>query len=147
MSREPFSYRPWITGKLYDDLARRSILHCDAQVIDAGALKYLAIDWRKAGRVRVALDAYMIEPDGLTPLWDATTPARHAVRLLTWGAPGVPWEALHARVCEQAATAQDAGQAQGTWARVSLLAHYVPALDLDAEIAGNSYAGKLPDVL
>lgn len=93
-------------------------------------MHFLMIDWRRAGRERVALDAYMIEPDGLTPLWDASLPVKLSARVIHWGDVNVPWNALHARVCEQAATAADAGQ----WARVSLLAHYVPALDIDAEI-------------
>lgn len=139
MGREPFSYRPWVTGKLYDDLSRRSILHADAQVIDAGAVKYLVISWRRAGRVQVALDAYVIEADGITPVWDASAPARHALRLLSWGAPGVPWDALHARVCEQVAVAADAGEASGTWSRVTLLCHYVPRADVAGEIERNVY--------
>jgi hypothetical protein len=89
-----------------------------------GALKYLVIDWREGGRAQVALDAWLIEPDGLTPIWDAS---RLSGVPLQWGADGVPWPALHQRVLAQAAQAEGSGR----WARVVTQAHYVTVRDTD----------------
>lgn len=150
--RKPFPHRPWIGGKLYDDLARDSILHCDAYVMDHSGFKALVIDWRQGGREQVALDAYLIADDGLTPLWNPVrmyldgTPLTWSRGLHTW------FRRVHATVIAEAAKAQ----ASGRWGRVSVQAHYVDVREADVEIAENRYNAPkaytrnnslLPDIL
>jgi hypothetical protein len=118
--------RPWISGKLYDDLVRPSILHCDAFCIDHLGVLYLVIDWREGGKKRVALDAYLIEPDGLTPVWDTERP--NGGRQVYWTrANHTIMARIHARVLEQASRLA----VQVGWRRVMVQAHYVLARDID----------------
>lgn len=149
--RWPFSNRPWVTGKLYDDMARLSILHCDAYVIERGAHSYLIIDWREGGKIRIALDAYLIEADGLTPAWDNGMTGRPVY----WHKANA---AIMARVhqtvllCAARAAATGGLRTMGgkQWARVMVQAHYVMVRESDTEIAGNRYATRtksLTDIL
>lgn len=133
--------RPWITGKLYDQYCTSNILHCDAYVFEVSALKYLVIDWREGGSRRVALDAYLIEDDGLTPVWDA-------LRLWAAGVP-VTWHAanhgamrsVHARVIAEARKAEGLGG--GRYARVVIQAHYVRAAESNTELGAlNKYVER-----
>lgn len=148
----PFNNRPWIStsSKLYSDLSRTSILHCDAFALELHALKYLLIDWRLGGRERIALDAYLIgEGPTLTPVWDAERVQLEGTPL-HWSR-GTPWLAsVHARVFDLAGSAGDAGLAHGRWSRVSVLAHYVRCTEKDPEPANNRYgvhARKLPNAV
>jgi hypothetical protein len=143
-SRIPFRNRPHITGKLYEDLKRPGILHLDAYTLNVGALKYLLLDWRESGRERLALDAYLVEPDGLTPVWDAE---KLSGVQCYWNLPERSLYAeLHMRVLAEAAKAQDTGR----WSRVSLWAHYVyvresdPERGLEPSKPRGAYKRKLP---
>lgn len=140
--RTPLLHRPWITGKLYDDYTRPSILHCDAYVVSHGALNYLIIDWREGGKTNVALDGWLIEPGGLTETWDIG-------RLWNVGVPQywtqdnhVIMRAIHKRVLAQASEALKVGN--GRWARVVTQAHYVKVRETDCEIADNKYVERKP---
>jgi len=155
--RPRFQNRPWITGKLYDDMARTSILHCDAYVLDAATGRYLMIDWREGGRDQKALDVYLIQDDGLTAMWDARVAT--GGRAMYWTSENHAWmRRVHARVLREAENIL----AMGTWSRVSVQAHYVLTRESDCEIpAGrNKYVdpkpykprtgskgGTLPDIL
>lgn len=140
-SRPALIHRPWITGKLYDDYTRPSILHCDAYVMKWNALKYLVIDWREGGKRQIALDAYLIQEDGLTPVWDAMSTLDAGVSLL-WGTEGVPWAALHVRVLAQGPRMLALGK--GKWARVATQAHYVKVRERDCELgAANKYVERV----
>lgn len=139
--RYPFANRPWITGKLYDDMSRTSILHCDAYAVLWHGREYLVIDWREGGKVQVALDAWLIERDGLTPVWDA----RRVI-----GKP-VYWSALNSGVMARVhrtvlQLAQDMGELYLglRWTRVMVQAHYVMVREADPEISANKYAGHKP---
>lgn len=112
--------RPWIAGKLYDDLSRPSILHLDAYVFTFGGNEYLQLDWREGGSKLIALDTWLVR-DGLTPVWDM----HRSLGALTYNADPT----LHARVVHQAREATTAGR----WARVSTLCHYIDAREIDAE--------------
>lgn len=90
----------------------------------------------------MALDAYKIDADGLTPLWDADA-HWYAAPLQVTAREGALWARVHARVIHAAREAEGSGR----WARVSVLAHYVACTEKDAEIASNNYGRKLPDVL
>lgn len=139
LRRPSFINRPWITGKLYDDLSRNTVLHCDARVLDLNTFKVLAIDWNEGGRKQVARDAYVIEPDGLTPLWD--TAWRFAVSVPILWTRDTPWLGpVHARVIAEATKALSTGP----WSRVSLLAHYVRCTEYDTELKRNVYTERLP---
>lgn len=122
--------RPWLTGGLYDLLTRPTILHLDARVLYVDDFKapVLVLDWRQGGKARVALDAYLIEPDGLTPLWDAERVARVGGSPLYWSHVNRDTFApLHVSVLAMAAEAEQSGR----WARVSTVCHYVYASDRD----------------
>lgn len=137
--RNPASYRrtalllrPWITGKLYDDLTRPSILHMDAYIFILHGNEYLQLEWRVGGKELLALDTWLIEPDGLTPAWDVNRNAG----VLTYNKN----PALHARVIAQAREAERADR----WARVSVQCHYIDVRERDTEIRDNKYAGRKP---
>lgn len=134
--RPPFTSRPWVAGKLYDDLARSTVLHCDAYVFETRALKQLlVIYWREGGKRLVARDAYLIEPDGLTPVWDTDESAH--VRPVIWTrANGATFARMHQSVLQLAA---DAGARFARWSRISLQAHYVRVTDSDVEGFKNAY--------
>ena len=134
--RPAFPSRPWIRGKLYDDLNRETVLHADADTRYIDQRAYLMIDWKEAGRVQVALDAWLIEADGLTPVWQ---PA------YLWGrGERVYWTArnhammcrIHRRVVEQV---WEAGVLAARWSRVSLQTHYVHVTDNDPMAGVTNY--------
>jgi len=138
LKRPAITHRPWLSTALWDVLTRLSILHADAYVMTLGseptatALKYLVIDYRRGGRERIALDAWLVEADGLTPMWDALDVLGRGSPV-TWGTLGVPWARLHRTVVETAYAAR------GPWSRVSLQCHYVRATDRDTEPKVNAY--------
>lgn len=139
-------HRPWITGKLYDDYSRLSILHCDAYVVAHGeALKYLVIDWHEGGRVRIATDAWLIQDDGLTPVWDALRVWNTGVPVIWTRANDATMRRVHKRVviCAAELAAQgDMLTGRTRWARVAIQAHYVRVRDTDCEVAANGYTGR-----
>lgn len=65
LKRKAFPNRPWITGKLYDDMSRSTVMHMDAWTFLYEGKPYLLIDFREGGFKQIALDAWMIEADGL----------------------------------------------------------------------------------
>lgn len=144
--RTPFPNRPWITGSgLYDLYSRDGILHCDAYVLARGLERYLVIDWREGGRAQVALDAYLIEADGLTPVWDANA-VRDNGQPIYWTRE-TPWiAAIHMRVLVACGTMLTLGA--GRWARVLIQAHYVRVVERDCELSGeaNKYVDRMPRV-
>lgn len=129
--RPRFPHRPWITGKLYDQYASKLMLHCDAYVIELENHMYLLIDWCEGGRKLIAVDAYLIEPDGLTPVWDSDR-VRKGTRVF-WGFEGVPWGPLHKRVLTEAG---DMPKRFNQWARILVQCHYVKLGETDTEIRG-----------
>lgn len=132
--RPAFQHRPWITGKLYDTYALPSILHLDAYVMQSGTLKYLELWWSEGGHKIMAHDLYMIESDGLTPIWQAPDNA-HA---LHWTRENNAWMArVHKTVLAQEGRMLALGQ--GRWARVVTQCHYVLVRDTNAEPARNKY--------
>ena len=133
--------RPWLAGKLYDDITRTSVLHRDAFVWELGSFKVLHIDWREGGRKQVAEDAYLIEPDGLTPLWSQDWRLMARMSLHWTRATHAMFAPLHARVIAEARLAGE------RWAQVSVLAHYIKCGERNAEIGANAYGRKLPDIL
>lgn len=141
--RPGFPNRPWISGGLYDLMARPSVLHCDAYVMhtrNPADVTALVIDWREGGRKRVALDAYMIEPDGLTPLWDAERHAVGGVPVYWTRANHTTMRRVHMTVLNEVAAAE----ASGRWARVSLVAHYVHVDERDPWRGENHYRERKP---
>lgn len=144
--RPAFINRPWIIGKLYDDLSRSTIIHCDAYVFTFGGNQYLQLEWRVGGGVLMALDTWLIEPSGLTPVWNI----HRRNGALTYDTN----PALHARVIVQA---QGAYVAVHGITRVSLLCHYIDVRERDPEASlGDPLATRtrrtraratLPDVL
>ena len=121
--RPAFPHRPWITGKLWDDYSRNTVLHLDAYTFVNREYGYLALYWSEGGFKAIALDGYRIEPDGLTPVEGHVTEA-----LRTWGAPrywtrsnNAVMARLHRTVLEQPARMLDLGR--GRWSRVVVQAH------------------------
>lgn len=144
--RPAFPNRPWIGGKLYDEYARTTIMHMDAYLIIHGERSYLIIDWREGGFKRIALDAYWVEPDGLTPVEGA-----YAETMWLSGKPEYWTRANHAtmRRLHKTVLAQPAQMlalGRGRWARVVMRAHYVWARESDCEITGaaNKYVERKP---
>lgn len=128
--RPGFICRPWITGKLYDQYASKLILHMDAYVVLFAGHGYLTIEWREGGALLVALDTYLIESDGLVPVWDIT---RAHGKALYWGETNNALMArLHKTVLDQPARMLELGR--GRWTRVSAQCHYVHVREKDAEI-------------
>lgn len=133
--RPGFVNRPWIAGGLYDKYSAREILHCDARVLDAHAFKVLTLDWREGGRTQIADDAYLIEPDGLTPLWARDFHLRPVVPVYWTRANHALMSRLHRAVLGEVAKAE----ASGRWARVVVQCHYVHVRETNGEIARNGY--------
>jgi hypothetical protein len=111
-----------------------------------GKREYLQLEWREGGTKLIALDTWLVEPDGLTPVWDMS----RANGALTYNTN----PQLHARVIQQAREAEMADR----WVRVSVLCHYIDARETDVETRlsmitrkrrdGPQYdMGKLPDIL
>jgi hypothetical protein len=149
--RKPFPHRPWITGKVYDDYIRNTILHCDVYVFEFATRSYLVLDWREGGFKRVALDGYLIDADGLTPVWNIEPMWRG-------GKPRYWTRANHALMSRIHRTALAQGPRMlslGTWARVVVHAHYVRLNESDTEPGAGGYKepkpyaprGGLPDWL
>lgn len=92
--------------------------------MERNALKYLDVRLTLGGTTPVAHDAYLIEPDGLTPVWDVTVADGIP---LYWSQADAWWPTLHSRVIEMAGDAATLGP----WSRVSLLCHYVSLRTLD----------------
>lgn len=138
--RPALTHRPWIRAGLYDLYARKSVLHCDAFAIylpESNALA-LVIDWREGGKVQIACDAYLIEPDGLTPLWDATGALARGTPVYWTRANNALMRRVHATVLAEADKARalesiGLGEATRRWARVAVQAHYVHVKELDGE--------------
>lgn len=154
--RRPFPHRPWITGQLWDKYSAKTVLHCDAYTFAVGEARYLYIDWREGGRKQVALDCYLIEVDGLTPVWDAGRVWASGVPVYWHSGNSAVMARLHKRVLAQRATMLDLGQ--GRWTQVATLCHYVLIRQNDPEIRDNAYverktyktgitANTLPDIL
>lgn len=145
--RPLFQNRPWVTQSgLYDLYAMPSILHCDAYLLARGLLKYLVMDWREGGIRQVALDAYLIEADGLTPVWDANAILDHG-QPVYWSRE-TPWIAsIHTRVLVQCSTMMTLGA--GRWARCVMQAHYVRVVETDVELSAkaNKYVERAPRAL
>lgn len=140
--RPAFLNRPWITGKLYDDYARSTIMHMDAFVFVFGAQRYLMIDWREGGKTQVALDGYLIEDDGLTPVWDIEK-LRAGGRPEYWTrANHATMSRVHRRVLMEPARMMALGM--GKWVRVVTQVHYVYVRETDCEIAANKYVDRKP---
>lgn len=132
--------RPWISNKLYDTLSRDTVLHCDAYLFLTDNREYLVIDWREGGKVLVAHDAYLIEPDGLTPVWGVAAVRQGA--LMYWTRENnATMGGMHQRVL---ANVRETAVRFPKWSRVSLLCHYVHCPDTDCEIRDNRYKGRLP---
>lgn len=111
-------------------------MHCDAYVIGTRGVEYLVIDWREGGKRRVALDAWLLEADGLTPIWDGEGIAGEPVY---WGERNdAIMSRVHARVLLQTAAMMHLGR--GRWTRVSVLAHYVRVTETDVETMPNTWA-------
>lgn len=148
--RPAFPARPWITGQLYDRYALPSVLHCDAYVFDYLGQEYLRVEWREGGRKLVASDAWLIEPDGLTPVWGDDCTRGRAV---FWSrANHATLRGVHARVL---ALVSDMHQL-GNWSRVVVQAHYVHVREQDCELRENAYKppksyavrrNSMPDIL
>lgn len=139
--RPPFPLRPWVRGKAYDDLARPSVLHCDAFVVSAREATYLEIWWVEGGSRVMAHDVYVIEPDGLTPAWQL--PA--SVMRVYWTWQNHAWmRRLHKTVLAQGDRMLGIGR--GRWARVVTQAHYVHVTDRDCEPTPNAYTPPKPYV-
>ena len=131
--RPPLHHRPWITGGLYDNLA--GVLHCDAFMVlyRPLAADVLVLDWHKGGRKLIARDAYLIEPDGLTPLWDTS-------KVLLDGIPQYWTPANHKLMARVHRTVVE--RCDELPQVVSLLAHYVRLTERDGEIAANKYVER-----
>jgi hypothetical protein len=123
--RIPYKNRPWIRGKLFDDLRSNTVLHLDAYVLDWGALKYLVIEYREGGRELLARDTYAVNAVSVTPQWGDAQ-----------GRPGT-WNkrdhATYRRAHALALARADECRASGRWGRVDVLCHYVGACDVDTE--------------
>lgn len=141
--RPAFVNRPWIRGQLYDLLSRSTVLHCDAYVHLFAHREFLILDWREGGSKPIALDAWRVDTDGLTPVWDRSV-------------QGIPMYSrdptLHARVVAEVRRTQ----AAGPWLRVSLLCHYIDVRETNVEAPltmrapqtrRQKYTSKLPDIL
>lgn len=127
--RPPFFNRPWVAGKLYDDLARKSILHCDAYIFTLEGREYLTVEWHEGGRKPIALNTWLIEPDGLTPVWDIP---RASGQLMYWTkANNAAMARIHKTVLAMEDTMLTLGM--GSWSRVSLRAHYVHVTETNVE--------------
>lgn len=140
--RPPFPARPWIRGKLYDDYSRSTILHLDAYLFAFGGNVYLALDWTEGGFKRVALDGYLVESDGLTPVWDIA-PMRLAGKPLSWSARNHATLArVHQTVMGRVPVMLSLGL--GRWSRVVTLAHYVMRPETDPEPGHGAYSDPKP---
>lgn len=137
--RPVFKRRPWITGQLYENMARTTVLHCDAYVRDHGHFKALLIEWTEGGGRLIARDVYLVESDGLTPMWDDDGRIMSGLPVYWTPANDDVMRRLHARVL---LLADDAEGRFARWPRVSLLAHYVHVKHTDCEIPAsrNKYA-------
>jgi hypothetical protein len=136
--RPAFIHRPWITGGLYDMLASKSVLHCDAYVYEArevavGCMLFV-VDWTEGGRRAVARDVYLIESDELTPVW---SPAEHMLPVYWTSANHGLMRRIHATALRMVETmALD-------YSAVSFLAHYVHVEDSDPWRGPNNYRFKV----
>lgn len=138
--RPAFPNRPWITGKLYDDYSRDTIMHMDAYILSAKGRTYLLIDFRRGGTFRIAVDAWLIEQDGLTPIWDAVG-LQNVGEPVYWSRANHAWmRGVHQTVLAQAEKMM--GFSQGRWTRVVTQCHYVHVTDTDCEIRDNKYVER-----
>lgn len=137
--RPAFPHRPWIRGKVYDDFARPSIMHCDAYLWQAEGFKYVEIWWTEGGTRFMAHDLYVVEDDGLTPMWNAADNPR----AIYWTWENHAWmRRIHKTVLAQGDRMLGIGR--GRWARVVTQAHYIHVTDRDCEPTRNSYNPPKP---
>jgi hypothetical protein len=127
-----FPHRPWILGQLYDVLSRETVLHLDAHIMLFGGRMYLDMYWSAGGTREVARDVYLIEPDGLTPVWDMTNLGKDVYWSKLTHKDIAP---VHAAVVARAREVERTGR----WARVSVQAHYVHAGDECLEPGAGAY--------
>ena len=138
--RPAFPARPWITGALYDLYSADVVLHCDAYVFEYHYFQYLTIDWREGGHKLIASDTWLIEPEGLTPVWDAR---RDLGRNVYWTRRNAATMArVHKTVLAQAPRMMEL--TRGRYARVVAQAHYVHVRNVSGEIDGNAYKPPRP---
>jgi hypothetical protein len=151
--RPAFPARPWITGKAYDDYSRDTVLHCDAYLYADAFKDYLVVSYRVGGRKLIALDGYLAEPDGLTPIWDVEALVTRAnVRRAFWTRSN---HALMRRIHKNVLNMAREANAQGQYQRVTLLCHYVRVTDEPCEPGQGAYKtpkrramqNSLPDIL
>lgn len=138
--RSALKNRPWITGALYDKLTSSKILHLDAYIFQYHGNEYLELEWNEGGKRLVARDTYLIEPDGLTPVW--STARAYGVPVFWTRHNHMTMARVHRTVLLEAENALK--PTSPLWARVSVLCHYVHVTDTDCEITGAANSWKPP---
>ncbi len=137
--RTPLLHRPYLSAKYYDDQTRHTILHMDAYVqnIISGS-PALVVYTTDRGRWAHTQSAWLIESDGLTPLWDI--PPMSAKRVYWTRANHATMRRVHKTVLAMAQTMPLGPEHR----RVSLMCHYVFQSAANPEIAANQYPGRTP---
>lgn len=138
--RPAFINRPWMRGGLYDKYASKSVLHCDAYVLALDRVQYLVIDWRVGGKRQLAFDCYLIEPDGLTPVWNAGHVWATGKRVFWTRYNHATMRGVHARVLAQV----PAMQALSGLTQTTVQAHYVYVKDESCEPLRNEWKPPKP---
>lgn len=136
--RPAFVARPWVKAQDYDLLASTAILHCDAYLYYTSLGEVLSIEWREGGTKLIADDHYLIEPDGLTELWD--TPLGRRFRGYWRKDNNAIMARVHVTVLELTRSPLWA-----RYGRVSFQAHYVLVRETDCEPGGNQFGKPKPD--